>query len=148
VAIITVPMLGAHWYRDNLRRHALLPDQAVDVWPGLGALLHSTSMRAAVTRRPVRVSVLLDARDRVLIEPAAAWVLEGLVYAPSFSLPPRTLGLDLVRMGQASERIPPSALDVLPLGADPAAEQMQALLRCPQVRTLRDSLLVGTCNGS
>ncbi len=148
VAIITVPMLGARWYRDNLRRHALLPDQAVDVWPGLGALLHSTSMRAAVTRRPVRVSVLLDARDRVLIEPAAAWVLEGLVYAPSFSLPPRTLGLDLVRMGQASERIPPSALDVLPLGADPAAEQMQALLRCPQVRTLRDSLLVGTCNGS
>jgi len=148
VLIVTVPLLGARWYREQLaRRDELLPDSSVDSWPGLGPLLWSTSARAGLARRPVRVSVLLAAPDREQIEPNAAWALEGLVYAPTSELPARSVGLALAAMIRSHDRTPPSALAPLHSGADPAAEQMQSLLRCASIRALTDTLLVGTCNG-
>ncbi|MBL0171880.1 MAG: hypothetical protein IPP90_14390 [Gemmatimonadaceae bacterium] len=149
VTVITVPLLGARWYRDQLvRRDALLPDKAIDQWSGLGAVLHATSLRAGLAGRPIRVSVLLSAGDRRLIEPSAGWALEGLVYAPSYQLVSGTVGLTLPTLIRAGEQVPPSALGALPTDADPAAEQVQGMLRCTQVRTLTDPLLVATCNGS
>lgn len=149
VLVITVPLLGARWYRAELAsRHALLPDVAVDTWLGFSALLHSSSMRAGLARRPVRVSVLLSATERRWIEPSAAWALEGLVYAPTFDLPAGEVGLLPVALIKSADRIPRSALAPLPKGADPAAEQIQGLLRCASVRAVTDTLLVGTCNGS
>ncbi|MEQ1692752.1 MAG: hypothetical protein ABMA00_15785, partial [Gemmatimonas sp.] len=149
VLIVTVPLLGARWYRDQLvRRNALLPASAVDTWPGLSAALRTSSMRAALARRPIRVSVLLSARERRLIDPSAGWALEGMVYAPSFELTPGTVGLQMSTLIRASGLVPPSALTALPPDADPAADQMQGLLRCTQVRALTDSLLVATCNSS
>jgi len=148
VLVVTVPLLGARWYREQLvRRDDLLPESSAANWPGLGPLLWSTSSRAEQARRPVRVSVLLAAHDREQIEPNGGWALEGLVYAPSSELPARSVGLALARMIRSHERIPLSALAPLHSGADPAAEQMQSLLRCAGIRTLTDTLLVGTCNG-
>jgi hypothetical protein len=148
VLVVTVPLLGARWYREQLsRREDLLPESSVESWPGLGPLLWSTAARAGLARRPVRVSVLLSARERELIDPNAGWALEGLVYAPTPDLPARSVGLALASMIRSQERVPPSALAPLHPGADPAAEQMQALLRCAGVRVPSDTLLVGTCNG-
>ena len=149
VLVITVPLLGARWYRDQLvRRHALLPAISVDRWTGLGTVLRSTSMRAGLARRPIRVSVLLAARDRALIDPSAGWALEGLVYAPSLALKAGSVGLALSALARAYDQVPPSAFGTLPAGADPAADQLQGMLQCTRVRTLTDSLLVATCNSS
>jgi len=149
VLVITVPLLGAQWYRDELaRRHDMLPTLAVERWPGLGTLLRSTYLRAGLARRAVRVSTLLDARDRRLIEPAAGWVLEGLVYSPSFDLAGGTVGLAPATLTRAEAQIPIAAFRALPPDADPAAIQMQGLLHCTRVRSLADTLLVGTCNAS
>ena len=148
VLVVTVPLLGARWYRDQLvRRDALLPSVAVDRWPGLGAVLRSSAMRAGLARRPIRVSVLLSARERRLIDPEAGWMLEGLVFAPTNALRPGTVGLVPAVMIRAGELVPPSALGALPRDADAAASQLQDMLRCTQVRLLTDSLLVATCNG-
>ena len=148
VLVVTVPLLGARWYREQLaRRDALLPPAAVDSWSGLGVVLHATSLQASLARRPIRVSVLLSARDRASIDPGAGWALEGLVYAPSSSLRAGTIGLALASIGKSSDLVPPSALAPLPDDADPAAIQVQGMLRCTRVRALSDSLLVGTCNG-
>lgn len=148
VLVITVPLLGARWYRAELaNRRDVLPATAVDPWLGYGTLLRSTALHAMAGRRAIRVSVLLGAADRRLIEPAAGWALEGLVYSPSYDLASGTVGLLPGAMARTSERIPRSALNPLPPGSDPAAEQMQSLLRCAQVRTVTDTLLVGTCNG-
>lgn len=149
VLVITVPLLGARWYREQLvRRDGLLPNAAVAAWLGLGSTLHSTSLRAGLGKRPIRVSVLLSASDRRLIDPTSGWVLEGLVYAPTLALQPGAVGLSLAALVKASDQLPVSSLVPLAPGADPAAAQMQALLRCTQVRALTDTLLVGTCNGS
>ena len=149
VQVITVPLLGARWYRDELARRAdLLPAAAVADWPGLDATLRSVAIRATAQRRPLRVSAYLSAADRRRIDPSAGWQLEGLVYAQTWTAPAGTVVVNLAAMRQAAERIPPSALRPLPVWADPAAVQMQALLRCPQLAAQRDTLLVATCNGS
>lgn len=148
VLVITVPLLGARWYRAELaNRHALLSESAVETWMGYGSLLRSSALSAIQGRRAIRVSVLLDAADRRLIEPAAGWALEGLVYSPSYDLASGTTGLLPAALVRTEARIPRSALTPLPPGSDPAAEQIQSLLRCAQVRGVTDTLLVGTCNG-
>jgi hypothetical protein len=148
VQVVTVPLLGATWYRDELvRRHRLLPTAAVSVWPGLGAVLQSVARRASEGRRPIRVSVLLAASERGLIAPGSGWALEGLVYAPNEQLEPGAVGLDATALRRARERVPPSSLRPLPPHLDPVYAQMQSLLRCTQVEQLADPLLVGTCNG-
>jgi hypothetical protein len=149
VLVITVPLLGARWYREQLaRRDRMLPAAAIDPWRGTGALLRSTSLHAGLARRPIRVSVLLGARDRMLVDPSAGWMLEGLVYAPSFDLTPGAVGVAKAALLRAGAAVPPSALTPLPADADPAAGQLQGMLRCTQVRSLTDRLLVATCNGS
>jgi len=148
VLVVTVPLLGARWYRHELaRRHELLPSSAVDGWPGLGAVLHASARRASLASRALRVSVLLDAPTRRLIDPGAGWALEGLVYAPSTDLPAGSVGLATAALRRARDRVPASALIAVPDAADPANAQMQALLRCTQVERLDDALLVATCNG-
>ncbi len=148
VLVLTVPLLGATWYRAQLAsRDHVLSDNVVAEWPGLSAVLRSTSVRARLARRPIRASAYLSAADRRAIDPSAAWALEGLVYAPDYSLPAGSVGLKPAALVNAANRVPPAALMPLPPGSDGAAEQMQQLLRCTQVRSLSDSLLVATCNG-
>jgi hypothetical protein len=148
VLVITVPLLGATWYREELaRRHQVLAASSAEVWSGLGPTLRATASAARAARRPIRVSVLLAAVDRRQIEPDSGWALEGLVYAPSAALPAGQVGLAPAVLRRARERVPTSALRALPPDVDPAYGQMQSLLRCTQVDRVADPLLVGTCNG-
>lgn len=148
VAVITVPMLGAGWYRAQIaRREHLLSDSTVLAWRGVEATLRASAESARAARRAVRVSALLDSSLRAQIDPNTGWALEGLVYAPAAQLTPQSSGIDLAALIRASERVPPSSLRPLKRGADPAVQVMQALLRCTGIRDVADSLLVGTCNG-
>ncbi len=149
VTIVTVPLLGASWYREQLhRRRALLPASYVTAWPGLEPVLRSIAAAAGARGRPYRVSTLLSARDRRRIDPASGWALEGLVYAPASVLGAGVVGIDRAALAEWRERVPPSALAPLGRGVDGAGEQVQALLRCTRVTSPQDSLLVSGCNGT
>lgn len=149
VLVVTVPLLGAEWYRQELhRRHRLLPSSTVSPWRGLGETLKASAVEAQRARRAIRVSALLSADERRRIDPSVGWALEGLVYAPSTALAAGSVGLSLPALVMTADRVPLSALLPLPRDADGASVQMQALLRCSRIRSLEDSSLVATCNGS
>lgn len=54
VTVVTLPMLGAQWYREELRRRSgLLSPDAVTRWAGLGATRRSIEAHASAAGRPV-----------------------------------------------------------------------------------------------
>ncbi len=146
VSVVTVPLLGAMWYRESLAARRLLPPEAVRSWPGLEATLRSVMIHATEDGRDVRVSTLLARPDRNRIDRTQGWALQGLVYAPSASTAPGTITLDAAALARARDQVPRSVLAPIPAGADPAVAQMQALLRCAQVVRIDDPLLVSSCN--
>ncbi len=146
VTVVTVPLLGAAWYRESLAKRRLLPPEAVRSWPGLEATLRSVMIHATEDGRDVRVSTLLARPDRDRIDRTQGWALQGLVYAPSASTARGAITLDAPALARAREQVPRSVLAPIPAGADPAVAQMQSLLRCTQVRRIDDPLLVSSCN--
>lgn len=147
VMVVTVPLLGAEWYRDMLVSRRMLPARFAGPWSGLSATLQALMGEARRDRRSVRVSTLLPAADRRLLDPASGWVLEGFVWAPSPAVAAGGSGLDLSALRKAAAAVPSGALAPLPPGADPAAETAQELLRCTGVTSLADRLLVSGCGG-
>ncbi len=146
VTVVTVPLLGATWYRESLAARRLLAPDAVRSWRGLEATLRSVMLHATADGRDVRVSTLLAPADRHRLDRTRGWALEGLVYAPSASTAPGAITLDAPALARAREQVPRAALSPIPAGAEPAVAQMQALLRCTQVRRIDDPLLVSSCN--
>ncbi|GAB1341601.1 hypothetical protein MASR1M101_07280 [Gemmatimonas sp.] len=147
VAVITVPLLGATWYREELAKRRLLDETLATRWPGLEAVLRSVVQHATSARRPLRVSALVERADRVRVSPASGWALQGLVYAPDSVAGAGVTTLDLRRLREARAQLPMGALAPLPPHADPAAQTAQELLRCTRVSSLADSLLVSGCSG-
>jgi hypothetical protein len=147
VSVVTVPMLGAPWYRVQLAEQGLLDAALVGPWRGIDRALQSVADAAARDRRALRVSAQVTAAERRLLDPASGWMLEGLVYAPSAAVPPGQVMLDTRRMRQAHEAVPRSAWAPLPPGTDPAAQVVQDLLRCTAVTHPADTLLVSGCGG-
>lgn len=147
VAVVTVPLLGASWYRATVSRQRLLDSALVEPWRGLDATLSAVMREATARRRPVRVSALLSRADRVRANPAYGWALQGLVYAPDSSAAFGETVLDQRALRATRDQVPPGALQPLPRHADPAASTAQELLRCTTVSSLADSLLVSGCGG-
>ncbi len=146
VTVVTVPLLGAAWFREELAaRYRLLDSSEITRSGAFGA---AVVRRAVRNGRAVRVSALLSGADRRALDANAGWVLEGLVYAPSADVPIGSVGLDLSRLRQARDRVPPGLLAPLAPGTDPAGEQLQSLLRCATVVRLDDPLLVSSCGGA
>jgi hypothetical protein len=74
VTVVTVPLLGARWYGDELaRRYGLMPNSEVT-----GSLPAEIADRARQLGRPVIASVSLDPSTRNQI--GRDWVTSGLVY--------------------------------------------------------------------
>ena len=111
-------------------------------------MLRSLMIRAEMARRAVRVSTLLEREDRLSLDPLHGWALQGLVYAPDRLIGAGRTGLDLPALRRSQETVPAGALLPLPPGADPAAQTAQELLRCTQVSSPLDSLLVSGCGGA
>jgi hypothetical protein len=146
VTVVTVPLLGATWYRETLAARRLLPSESIRSWLGLEATLRSVLIHATDDGREVRVSTLLARADRNRVDRTQGWALQGLVYAPSATTAPGAITLDAAALARARDQLPRSVLAPVPAGADPAVAQMQALLRCTQVRRIDDPLLVSSCN--
>ncbi|MCU0633899.1 MAG: hypothetical protein MUE41_03405, partial [Gemmatimonadaceae bacterium] len=118
VTPVIVPLLGAAWYADELRRRAHL---TIDVSAPDG-------IRRAVTgaRRTLVASPLLTAAQRG----AGGWTYTGLLFHASTG-PGLAIDRGLVR--QQAERISPAWLAPLSASADPAARLAQRALGCADV---------------
>jgi hypothetical protein len=127
VTVVTVPLLGASWYRDALAARGLLDSAMVPTWPGLAPALQMVHRRAEGRHRAVRVSTMLGASDRERVAPGMGWRWEGLVWAPDTAA---GVVIDATRWRRAAAQLPRSALEPLPAGVDPAARAVQRMLRC------------------
>ena len=62
VTTVTLPLLGAKWYRQELaRRHQLLGGEFVDDWRGIGATYANICARARELGRPVTAPLIVGA---------------------------------------------------------------------------------------
>lgn len=150
VSVVTVPLLGAAWYRADVAGRNLLPPEAVRRWRGLDVTLQAVASRAAADGRPLRVSTMLGRADRERIDPQQGWALQGLVYAAVRGTAAGTVILDRAALARGSAQVPVSALAPLPAGADPAVTQMRdalhVLVRCASVPRIDEPLLVSVCH--
>lgn len=79
VSIVTVPLLGAAWYRAELARRGGLYDPADTAsWRGVRAELASVADHARRAGRPVVAAVALEPNERQAL--GDRWVFRGLVY--------------------------------------------------------------------
>ena len=148
VTIVTVPLLGADWYRAALVQHRVFVASSVTPWPGAIQILGVLGSTALSEKRPIRVSVFLSAHERTALSPDSGWLLQGLVYAPTRELSAKTVGLDLVALAKARAAIPPSFFGPIAPSVDSTMEMMQSLIKCTGIEQLTDPLLAGVCNGS
>ena len=79
VTPVTVPLLGAPWYRAELAdRHHLVDGVRARRWAGLAPLLTEIGERAAGQGRPLAASLALRSGDRLLA--GSCWRQRGMVY--------------------------------------------------------------------
>lgn len=150
VVPVTVPLLGARWYRDELRRrHGLLDASLVNTWAGEDATVRGVVAAAAGQGRPVAVSLAWPASFRNRMAPD--WTMRGLLLVPT---PGRT-GIDEEATRRIADllvrRLPPGSAD----GRDPALAWVARQARCPERMSARpsaplgapvESLLASICN--
>lgn len=137
VTVITVPLLPADWYREELaRRHGLHPaaDSPAAAWQGRQPAIREIARRAALVGRPVAMAVSMPARERSLA--GASWTLRGPVFIRNDAGTPAR---DTVVVDSAAAREWHERLQQLTGGreAHPAIDgtsrYMLALLRCPGI---------------
>ena len=137
VTAVTIPLLGAGWYRAELaRRHALLPADVVERWQGLPATLAAIGDAARRDGRPLMVAVSVEPDDRDAVAPGEGWRLEGMAYSRlgggAASAGPLVDSVSVARA--ALSRAGALAGDGhLPSARDPAGRYVQRLLQCPAV---------------
>jgi hypothetical protein len=155
VALVTIPLLGAPWYRAELaRRYALVGERGVREWRGTGPLLSEIATRAEVLGHPVAVSLAVEPRERAPIGPC--WQQRGMVYvldeAPG-GVAGREGGAPCA--GVDSTVTAAVAHDLAPLratfpspGTDPTPEYVHDLLACPALALAEgvSGLLDSRCN--
>ena len=156
VTIVTVPLLGASWYRAELgRRHDLYVLSDTAGWKGTRKEIAEIALRARRAGRPVAAAVALDDPDREAL--GKRWLFRGLVYvgAPANQTGTATT-IDIPRVDSTAAmvaarfpgRIDPASLD------DPASRYIASLMACPALAakaargTAADSadLLASRCN--
>ena len=156
VTLVTVPLLGAEWYRAELgRRHGLYALADTANWRGLSGELGAIARHATARGRPVAASIGLPVAERRPL--GEHWVLRGLVYArvdsrlgsseaPSVDVAASDSGAATIStlLGEAPD----------PARVNESAERyLMALLRCPSLARAVSSrnggavaLLASPCN--
>lgn len=135
VTVVTVPLLGARWYRAELARRDRLYDMADTArWRGTHAELAGIARRALGFGRPIAASVALGSAERAAL--GRRWRLTGLVYildsAGDAPAAPRIV-IDAARVDTTLRlvgRLFPVRLDDSRVD-DPTERYLIALLRCP-----------------
>lgn len=153
VTPVTMPLLSAEWYTDQVAQRTGLRWPSREPVPGTDwrheqqAALIARAARAA--GRPVAASALLTGEERSLL--GSGWMLAGVDYR---STAPAGAGTDtaVVDLAATLPWIPMAAAPSTEDNVDMAPHQMLALLECPRLarpealeREQRDSLEV-RCN--
>jgi hypothetical protein len=144
VTVVTIPLLPARWYREELaRRHALLEDDSIRSWRGLDATLAGVAATAQRKGRPRALAVSLPAAQRQAL--GDAWVMRGLVYVrdrgeshAAHVVPVRFAGDTLLTVAHDSGRVFVDTVATRRIDesrgaapSDPTESYIAALLRCP-----------------
>lgn len=137
VTVVTLPLLPAGWYRDELyRRDSLLPERAVAAWgqgegdADVGAMV---VRRAVALGRPVAVSVYVerDTRERL----GTRWTANGLTFvlaAPAAgSDSGRVVTPDVVTARRLAADVAGVLAQPVRASTDPVTGYFQHLMRCP-----------------
>ena len=138
VTVVTVPLLGADWYREELgRRHGLVRDEDLARWRGEVEEVAAVAGRARERGRPVSAAVTLPGSYRRRM--ADHWVLTGLAHVEAEGGGggggggvDTGLRVDAGKAGPAAARVAPLLVAPRPRGSiDPTPWSMRELLRCP-----------------
>ena len=153
VVPVTISLLPARWYREELaRRHGLLDPVTVSGWRGEEGTLDALMEGARRRGRPVAAAVTVPAPTRSRLAPA--WTLGGLAFIAGTGLTPGDDGVDVGTtraVAQLIERRQPA----VSAGRDPAGAYVARVLRCPAAAlqlgsaapgAMPDSLLDSRCN--
>jgi len=133
VVVVTVPLLGARWYRAELARRWALTDAAtLDRWRGEGPTLDAIARAARGQGRPLAASVAVPAAVRASAG-RGRWARRGMVYVDRAG----TSGLEEVRRADSAvtaaiaRDVAPLLRDAPRVAPDGAPRVMLELLRCP-----------------
>jgi transmembrane protein TMEM260 (protein O-mannosyltransferase) len=136
VTPITLPLLGADWYRAELsRRDSLFAESDVATWGGEEQALRTIAANATRLGRPLSAAVSVGRQTRRSIRPS--WELRGLVYLATAHDSASPLDSDRVRVDAAStralaQRVEQWLVDSAVKARDPAGRYVQRLLLCPR----------------
>lgn len=148
VSVVVVPLLGARWYREELADAGLLGEEEANPWAGIQPTLRSAVEAARSRNSQIRASLLLTHAERLILDPSAGWLMDGLVYRPSDGLTAGEVGRDDEAASRHRRFVSDDILDPLGAGSDPALRRAQELIRCAVSAQLPQSLLVSQCNGA
>ena len=148
VTTITMPLLGAEWYRAELRRrHGLGDAEHVARWYGTDETVRALASSARLLGRPVAASVAAQRDERAWMA-APGWRLRGLVYASDSE----GWSVDSAFTGRLAAELAPRLAREPGEGIDHVPRFTYRLLQCPSaaLRKPADSaaraLLDSTCN--
>ncbi|MFL5578579.1 MAG: protein O-mannosyl-transferase family [Gemmatimonadaceae bacterium] len=142
VTVVTVPLLGAPWYRAELaRRWKLLDERSPDSWRGEEATVRAVAAGARARGRPVAASLAVPAAMRAPAAGGAArWSLRGLVWVPAREgneggdgAAAWTSAEDSTVTARLAGELEPVVARVPPLSTDGAIAGMHELLGCPRL---------------
>jgi hypothetical protein len=144
VTPVTIPLLGAQWYRAELaRRDSLLTPAEVLSWSGEAATLHAIADAARGHDRPLAASLAVDASTRRSV--ANVWVLRGMAYAAESGRGGRGIAYDAIDATltrSEARRVTELVPEMVKGARDPAGRSILALLSCPS-RALQAELPYG-----
>lgn len=154
VTTVTVPLLGADWYRRQLaRRDALLDASLASRWAGRRETLRAIGVAAAGRGRALLAAVSVDGGHRAELAPGDAWVLRGMWYERRVA---RSDAGALTIHASAVEATARWADDSLlsrrapRIPRDPAGRYVRRLLDCPSLARarVRDAAPEGSSGGN
>lgn len=129
VAAVTISLLPARWYREELaRRHQLFDSTSVATWRGEIETLRALLDAARGARRPVTAA--LTVRSALRSELAPAWTLGGMVFVADAASLRRGDRVDTAATRAVAELIA-SRKPAAGKGRDPATAYVERILRCP-----------------
>jgi hypothetical protein len=139
VTVVTVPLLGATWYRRELaRRDTLLERGAAEPWYGERATVGAIAAGAARAGRPLAVSAATRSTVRDTL--GGRWRLTGAAFVrvgdgdrPGVSIRGLAFDLDTVAARRLEASLDLAALAPLGADADGVARWAHGLLRCPSL---------------
>ena len=129
VTPITIPLLGARWYREELaRRDSLLASDEVESWAGEAATIRAIGRNSRRLRRPVAAALSVSPVTREIA--GHYWILRGLVFVEA---PDSVAAVDREASLAAATRIGQDVPALSRPARDPTGRYVAGLLACPRL---------------